>query len=175
MTGWQAGRACIERLLDERSLERVPASGDLADRLLRQSAAHLETARLAVDRDPSGALQLAYDAARRAAIALLAAQGLRVTTRGGHRAAAEAVAAQFDGTFDRLDRMRRRRHDAEYPDVETPEVTCDDAHDGIAVAEQAHGAASGLLGSGRLGVFGRSPGRRSAGLTSPPQRGHSPR
>ena len=63
MTTWQKGRADIERLL---------ATGDL-DRA-----------------QPTGALQNGYDAARKAAIALLAAQGLRGTTDGGHRALATA-------------------------------------------------------------------------------------
>jgi hypothetical protein len=100
-----------------------------------------------------GPLQLAYDAARKAALALLTAQGLRATTNGGHKATAEAAAAQFDGTFDRLDRMRRRRNDAEYPDIDTPDVTDDDANDAIESAQRMHDAAVALIASGKLGVF----------------------
>ncbi|HSK97035.1 MAG TPA: HEPN domain-containing protein [Euzebyales bacterium] len=156
MTGWQTGRAHVELLIDKGWLEPVRASGDLATRLLHESAAHLHTARAARDSDPTGALQLGYDAARKAAIALLAAQGLRATTDGGHKATAEAAAAQFDGTFDRLDRMRRRRNDAEYPDVDTPDVTDDDAGDTIDAAQKMHDAATALINSGKLGVFGAS-------------------
>lgn len=123
MSGWQRGRADIERLLAANDLDRVQASSDLAERLLDEAAAHIDTAHTAIEDDPTGALQIGYDAARKSAIALLAAQGLRGTTNGGHKAIAEAAAAQFDGTFERLERMRRRRNAAEYPDVDTPEVT----------------------------------------------------
>jgi hypothetical protein len=63
-----------------------------------------------------------------------------VPTAGADYARVAGPPHSFDGTFDRLDRMRRRRNDAEYPDVDTPDVTAD--------------AAAGLIGSGRLGVFG---------------------
>jgi hypothetical protein len=60
---------------------------------------------------------------------------------------------QFDGTFDRLDRMRRRRNDAEYPDVDTPDVTADDVQDAIDSAHKMRAAAVGLIESGQLGVI----------------------
>lgn len=129
--GWQRGRGEIERLLANGDLDRVQPSGDLSDRLLDEAAAHIATAQSAIDEDPTGALQIGYVAARKAAIALLAAQGIRGTTDGGHRAIAAASAAQFDGTFDRLERMRRRRNAAEYPDADTPEVTDADVRDAI--------------------------------------------
>jgi hypothetical protein len=153
MTGWQKGRADIEQLLANGDLDRVQPSGDLTDRLLDEAAAHIDTAHSAIDDDPTGALQIGYDAARKAAIALLAAQGLRRTTDGGHRAIAAAVAAQFDGTFDRLERMRRRRNAAEYPDIDTPEVTDADARDAIDAAERMYDAAVGIINSGKLGIF----------------------
>ena len=153
MTGWHKGRADIEQLLSNGDLDRVQPSGDLTDRLLDEAAAHIDTAHSAIDDDPTGALQIGYDAARKAAIALLAAQGLRGTTDGGHRAIAAAAAAQFDGTFDRLERMRRRRNAAEYPDIDTPEVTEDDARDAIDAAQRMYDAAVGIINSGNLGVF----------------------
>jgi len=153
MTGWQKGRADIEQLLASGDLDRVQPSGDLTDRLLDEAAAHIDTAHAAIDDDPTGALQIGYDAARKAAIALLAAQGLRGTTEGGHRAIAAAAAAQFNGTFDRLERMRRRRNAAEYPDIDTPEVTDDDARDAIEAAQRMYDAAVGIINSGKLGVF----------------------
>src|ERR671919_903407 len=153
MTGWQRGRGEIEQLLANGDLDRVQPSGDLSDRLLDEAAAHIATAQSAIDEDPTGALQIGYDAARKAAIALLAAQGIRGTTDGGHRAIAAAAAAQFDGTFDRLERMRRRRNAAEYPDVDTPEVTDADARDAIDAAQRMYDAAVGIINSGKLGVF----------------------
>ena len=149
MTGWQMGRADIEQLLANGDLDRVQPSGDLTDRLLDEAAAHIDTAHSAIDDDSTGALQIGYDAARKAAIALLAAQGLRGTTDGGHRAIAAAAAAQFD----RLERMRRRRNAAEYPDIDTPEVTEADARDAIDAAQRMYGAAVGIINSGKLGVF----------------------
>lgn len=153
MTGWQKGRADIEQLLASGDLDRVQPSGDLTQRLLDEATAHIDTAHAAIDDDATGALQIGYDAARKAAIALLSAQGLRGTTEGGHRAIAAAAAAQFNGTFDRLERMRRRRNAAEYPDIDTPEVTEDDARDAIDAAQRMYDAAVGIINSGKLGVF----------------------
>ena len=44
----------------------------------------LASAQVLLTTDPSNALVLAYDAARQACTALLAQQGLRQTTTGGH-------------------------------------------------------------------------------------------
>lgn len=140
-------------LLAQRALERVQPSHQLAGRLLQQAAAHLATARSATTDDPVGALQIAYDAARKSAIALLAAQGLRATSRGGHKAVAEAVAVQFEDPFARLDRLRRRRNQAEYPDLETPAVTREDALAAVEAAQAIHETAATLLEGGRLAPF----------------------
>jgi hypothetical protein len=68
---------------------------------------------------PLAGYALAYDAARKALTAILENQGLRPTTRGGHLAVYEAVRAQLEAPMGRLlrtfNRMRTRRHDAEYP------------------------------------------------------------
>jgi hypothetical protein len=63
---------------------------------------------------------MAYDAARKACSALLAQQGLRATSRGGHIAIRDVTRAQFGSgsrgrVFREFDAMRRRRRDAEYP------------------------------------------------------------
>jgi hypothetical protein len=55
----------------------------------------LAAAATLVNTEPSSAITLAYDAARFAALAVLAHQGLRATTKGGHLAVDEAVRAQF--------------------------------------------------------------------------------
>ncbi len=70
----------------------------------------LSTAETAADNDPDSAFTLAYDAARFACTALLAQQGLRATTRGGHYAVELAVRSQFAGTFDRFGGLRRQRN-----------------------------------------------------------------
>lgn len=101
---------------------------------------------------------MAYDAARKAATALLAVQGLRGTIRGGHVAVINAVRAQFDETggtalFGRVNRLRRLRNALEYPSDDSPGVAKDDAERALAVAHEAVDFAQRLLASGRLGQF----------------------
>lgn len=81
---WQQGRARVEEMLRETpaTLQQVQPSREHADRLLRQSRAHLATAAKVADDDPAGAYGLLYDAARKALTAVLENQGLRPTSRG---------------------------------------------------------------------------------------------
>ncbi|MGF1667842.1 MAG: hypothetical protein ACFCVC_16405 [Acidimicrobiia bacterium] len=81
--------------------------------------------------DPVGAYQLAYDASREAAMALLAARGLRPTARGGHVAVVQAMEALGVAGFERLDAMRRRRNKLEYPGPDDHGATADDARAAI--------------------------------------------
>jgi hypothetical protein len=155
---WQRGRADIERLLVEGELERVVPSNDVAHRLIDDGEAHVGLAERGLADDPAGALQLSYDAARKASAALLAIQGLRSTARGGHVAVIEAVRAQFNDrggveVFGRLNRLRRRRNATEYPDVDSPTVTTDDARQALATARETLDAARRLIDSGRLDRF----------------------
>lgn len=155
---WERGRADIERLLTEGELERVLPSTGVADRLLANADAHIGLAGKGLEDDPAGALQLSYDAARKASAALLAMQGLRSTTRGGHVAVIDAVRVQFDDrggmeVFGRLHRLRRRRNATEYPDSESPTVTEEDAAQALATARDVVAAAKRLIASGRLDRF----------------------
>lgn len=140
MSRWLAGEAEIERLLDQRELERVTANGDLADRLLQQANDHLRTAEAAAGTDPTGAYQLAYDAARKGCAATLAVQGLRASRSGGHIAIRSAALAQFRAArggeaLVKFDVMRRRRQEAEYPDEKADLITPSEAAEAIAWAE----------------------------------------
>jgi hypothetical protein len=72
---WARGREKIERLLADGELERVTSSADVADRLMQDAEAHITLAATGTEIDPAGALQLAYDAARKASPALLAIPG----------------------------------------------------------------------------------------------------
>jgi hypothetical protein len=100
-------------------LERVTADVAIARRLLEDAGRHLATAAAAArTADLSGAYQLAYDAFRKSAASLLAVQGLRATSRGGHVAVQEAVIAQFGSTvrvFRAFGRIRRARNSFECP------------------------------------------------------------
>jgi hypothetical protein len=83
--------------------------------LLEQARRTASTAARLVSSDAHSAHVLAYDAARFACIALLAQQGLRATTSGGHYAAEQAVRAQFGDGFRPFGSLRRRRNELEYP------------------------------------------------------------
>ena len=75
----------------------------------------LRSAERVLDGDPAGALTLAYDAARLARTGLLAQQGLRPTTQGGHKVVQDAMRAQFGDAFTEFDWLRQRRNEVEYP------------------------------------------------------------
>lgn len=97
MARWNKGSEVIERLLDDRHLEEVPADAGTVDRLIATARRHIASATSNAESDPEGALALAYDAARKTATALLAHQGLRPTSTGGHIAVVDAINAQFPG------------------------------------------------------------------------------
>lgn len=121
---WNQGRTTLEEMLALKELERVPASRERAEVMLRQARGHLESAQAIVSTDPIGAYQLLYDSTRKALNAVLENQGLRATSRGGHIATIEAVTAQLvppmDSVLRPTNRMRQRRNKAEYPDGKTP-------------------------------------------------------
>lgn len=127
MNGWNQGRATVEAMLSRGGLERVPASQQAAEAELSRSRTHLASARQILASDPEGAYTIAYDAARRALAAVLQNQGLRATSRGGHRAVYEAAQAQLDPPLGSIlrpfNRMRARRNEVEYRSSEAPAVT----------------------------------------------------
>lgn len=132
---WEQGRAQIDKMLSAGELERVHPSREHADRLIDQARRHLDSARKTGQCDPEGAYGVLYDAGRKSLWAILANQGLRPTSKGGHLAVYHAVRAQLDPPMGQqlrpFDRMRRQRHDAEYPDVDTPDLTPDDIRDDL--------------------------------------------
>jgi hypothetical protein len=114
------GEAEVRRLVAARELEQVRPEADLVELLMDDAERHLISAEQLAEDDPAGAFQMANDASRKACSALIAAQGLRATSRGGHIAVRDAARAQFGhGSPGRVlrefDAMRRRRKDAEYP------------------------------------------------------------
>lgn len=156
MPRWNKGSEVIERQLEDRHLEEVPADADTVERLVDTARRHIASATANAASDPEGALALAYDAARKTATALLAHQGLRPTSAGGHIAVVEAINAQFpnvDG-LKSIDRLRRRRNQAEYPDPRDYDpVTKDEVDDAIAAASACVDAAEKLLPAPQLGLF----------------------
>lgn len=115
MTPWTRGRDQIDDLIAAQKVTRLDgASAGVNDHMSRANQ-QLRSARLLLEPDPVTAYVVAYDAARHAAVALLAEQDLRASVQGGHVAVSRAIQAQFGGVFSSYDRLRRRRHELDYP------------------------------------------------------------
>ena len=99
MARWKRGESEVDALLASGELQKLTGAAANGERLLEKAAVTLTTARSAVETDPDSAFVLAYDSARQALTALLAHQGLRPTTKGGHYAVEQAVRAQFGPGF----------------------------------------------------------------------------
>jgi hypothetical protein len=156
MTRWAKGADQITALIDARHLQRVLADSDIEAALLTSARRHIHSARSTAADDPEAAYSLAYDAARKSATALLAHQGLRPTTSGGHVAVVDAVRAQFPGVpgLTSLDRLRRRRNQAEYPEPRSYDpITSEEAQDATRVAATSLTSAERLLALNEFGVF----------------------
>jgi HEPN domain-containing protein len=153
---WAQGADRVTALIEARHLQRVAGDPGTVSVLLASARRHVESARLTVSLDPEAAYSLAYDAARKSATALLNYQGLRPTTAGGHLAVVDTIGAQFPGVpgLTSLDRLRRRRNQAEYPDPRSYDpITVEDADDAIRVAGECVASAERLLALDELGVF----------------------
>lgn len=156
MPRWKQGEGMIERMLEQRQLDRVPADADTVSALVDAARHHIDSADLLVASDPEGAYALSYDAARKSATALLAHQGLRPTSSGGHIAVVEATRAQFPDVpgLRGVDMLRRRRNQAEYPDPAGYDpIMQDELLEAVATAREALDAAERLLEVPQLGLF----------------------
>ena len=140
-------------MISQGELGQVVPSEELAERFFAEADRHLASAEAIRVTDPTGSYQLAYDAARKACAALLAVQGLRATSAGGHIAVQDVVRAQFRGVFAQFPTLRRVRKQSEYPDVTTPTTTVDDASFAIDAAGDMLNSAQRLVQSGRLAPF----------------------
>ncbi len=123
MPRWARGEAEAGQLIARRELEQVTGAATDGTPLLEQARKTAATAAGLVSSDPYSAYVLAYDAARFACIALLAQQGLRATTSGGHYAVEQAVRAQFEDGFRPFGVLRRRRNELEYPHLPADTAT----------------------------------------------------
>src|SRR6476620_4890398 len=129
MASWPTGVDTIKALIAAGNLQQVAPSMESAHGFLAQAAGHLDSAQRVAETDPTGAYSLLYDAARKSLAAVLQAQGLRASSRGGHYAIQEAINAQFTKPPPReavrpFGRLRRTRNQIEYDDI-TP-ITSDD-------------------------------------------------
>ncbi len=151
MARWKRGEAEVEALIVAGNLQKLTGEAANGGRLLKKAAVTLETAKSAVERDPDSAFVLAYDASRQAVTALLAHQGLRPTTKGGHYAAEQAVRAQFGPGFRQFGALRRRRNELEYPERPGDNATVEEAAESVEHAQAIITAAAGLID--QLGLF----------------------
>jgi hypothetical protein len=119
MSRWGQGEARIEQQIQAGELQFVRGGSANGEPWLAKAERTLGAAATLVDTDASSAITLAYDAARFAALAVLAQQGLRATTKGGHLAVDEALRAQFGDAFRPFKALRIRRNELEYPDIQT--------------------------------------------------------
>ena len=99
--------------------------------------------------DPTGAYQLIYGAASKTFNAVLENQGLRATSSGGHIAVREAVLAQLDPPLGKIlrpvDRLRRRRNEAESPSLDTPALGMADVENDMPKVEEIVSAVAKVL------------------------------
>ncbi len=151
MARWKLGESEVEALLAAGQMQKLTGSAANGERLLEKAAVTLTTARSAIERDPDSAFVLAYDAARQALTALLAHQGLRPTTKGGHYAVEQAARAQFGPGLRQFGALRRRRNELEYPERPGDDATGEEASQAVDRAGEIISAAEGLLD--QLGLF----------------------
>ena len=154
MSRWTRGEEVIERLLEASQLDALARSASDGSAVLEQARRRLQVAEAALAIDSDGAYTNAYDAARLAATALLAQQGLRPTVAGGHRAVEEAVVAQFGQGFARYSVLRRRRHELDYPNATYSEASDQEAQDAVRTARLFVEAAEKIRPD--LGFFGNT-------------------
>ena len=111
MNAWQTGSSQIDTLIEEGKLTRLQGADAGVAGLIARARQQLASANSLVETDPATAYVVAYDAAKHAAMAVLAEQNLRATADGGHVAIEKALVAQFQGVFDGFGRLRRRRNE----------------------------------------------------------------
>jgi HEPN domain-containing protein len=148
---WSTGEATVERLLAAGHVERVQGAQADGASWLDRARRGLEAARVLAESAPDSSVILAYDAARQACVALLAQQGLRPTTVGGHYVVEEVIRAQFGPALRAFGGLRRRRNELEYPLYPTEQASAAEAAETLKTAGEIIDAASKLVPN--LGFF----------------------
>jgi hypothetical protein len=148
---WSAGEAAVERLLAEGRIERVQGAQADGPSWLDRARRGLDAAQVLGESAPDSSVILAYDAARQACVALLAQQGLRPTTAGGHYAIEEVIRAQFGSSLRTFGGLRRRRNELEYPLYPTEQASPAEAAETLRTAAEIIEAAVKLVPN--LGFF----------------------
>ncbi|MGB5937737.1 MAG: HEPN domain-containing protein [Ornithinimicrobium sp.] len=134
MSPWATGQQAVEELLAEGLVIRLVGADAGRRDLMARAHQLLTSAGVLVDSDPATAYLVAYDAAKHAAMALLAEQNLRVSGKNGHLVMQKVLLAQFHGVFNDFDRLRRRRNDLDYPTTAEDFADNNEAHRAIETA-----------------------------------------
>lgn len=148
---WSTGEAAVERLLGEGHIERVQGAQADGASWLDRARRGLEAAQVLAESAPDSSVILAYDAARQACVALLAQQGLRSTTAGGHYAIEQVIGAQFGPRLRAFGGLRRRRNELEYPLYPTERASSAEAAETLRTATEIIDAIAELVPN--LGFF----------------------
>jgi recombinational DNA repair protein RecT len=117
MSRWEAGQTEVAAFLANGWLQAITGAATDGQALLDKADQTIRSASSLVNSDPDNAYTLAYDAARLAGTALLAQQGLRPTSQGGHYVVELVLRAQFGQGFKMFAVLRRRRNELEYPNI----------------------------------------------------------
>jgi hypothetical protein len=148
---WHKGEAEVEALIQAGSLERLLGAQADGEPWLAKAARTLETAQSIGPDDPESAYVLGYDAARHAAAGLLAHQGLRATSKGGHYAIDQTMRFQFGSGLGHFGALRRRRNELEYPAFPGERVEASELHAALLDVAAIVRTAGQLLA--QLGLF----------------------
>ncbi|GAA2602159.1 hypothetical protein SMC26_07785 [Actinomadura fulvescens] len=151
MARWARGEAVIERMIATGELQKVQGPAADGEPWLAKAQRTHASAVVLADTDRDSAYVLAYDAARLAGTALLAHQGLRPTTKGGHLVVDEALRAQFGEVFRPFRGLRIRRNELEYPAFPGDGADEAEIEKALAGADQIVKAARKLIAE--VGIF----------------------
>jgi hypothetical protein len=137
----------LPRILKAEHFEFVATGLTEAAWDLSNATKHLASATSIRDSDPVGAFQLAYDAARKSAQAVLSAHGLRITHHGGHFAfVVFAESGYFSSNgWSQLRNLRKVRNRIEYPEHDFSLLGIDEVESALVSAWEMHREADGLI------------------------------
>ncbi len=127
----------IAGMLASRRLERVAVNVEHALQVVTVAERHLRSAvALAATDDHAMAFTAAYDAARKALSAVLAAEGLRVRPVGGahHNTGVAAAVFVADDSLREFDWMGQVRNATEYPQDDRAPATAQDVAEAFEAA-----------------------------------------
>mgnify|MGYP001403131637 CR=1 FL=1 len=131
-------RVEICNLLTARELGEVLVDFDSVEAKVASSLRHLKTCEQVLSTDPEGAVQLAYDAARKVLDASLLLVGLRVHQRGGSHGSYLKIASSklfSQETWVDLTWMRKLRNHSEYWDESLPPISFEQASEAVMAAK----------------------------------------